>query len=201
MSVVKTWQTEQRLAVLHLSTIGVRLSTVMVALGANTSIIPFREAIIRATPTMFVVSGLFNKFASCYFTVKIIKNMFKNQKGSSIYFALNIMAIIMAIVISISTVIVVQVSNLKQSGDSVVAFYAADAGIEKALYEAKTNGAGPGDPSFTEFLDEAGTASYSATIIATTTAPDLSCIASYYCIRSIGKYESSDTRRGIQISR
>ncbi len=128
----------------------------------------------------------------------LISNKMNNQKGASIYVALDILAIMMAIVVGISTVIVVQLSNLKEAGDSVVAFYAADAGIERTLWETKNNGAGPGD----SFSDQFETiASYTTTIVATSTPPDTSCVASYYCIRSIGKYESSDTRRGIQISR
>jgi hypothetical protein len=124
--------------------------------------------------------------------------MTNNQKGASIYFALNILAIMMTIVIGISTIIVVQLNSMKIAGDSVVAFYAADAGIEKSLFEAKNSGAGPGD-FFNEFLDDAGImVSYEATIVATNTSD---CIASYYCIRSIGKFESSDTRRSIQINR
>jgi Tfp pilus assembly protein PilX len=128
--------------------------------------------------------------------------MRNNQRGASIYFALDILAIMMAIVVGISTVIVIQLSNLKESGDSVVAFYAADAGIERALYDNKILGTGPGDPSINDYVDDTKTiASYEATIIATTTPGCDTSNAKYYCITSIGKYESSDTRRGIQINR
>lgn len=129
-----------------------------------------------------------------------ITNMITNQKGASIYFALDILAIMMAVVVGITTVIVVQLSNIKEAGDSVVAFYAADAGIERALYDNKEGY--DLEYSVADFVDGDGIiASYEAIIIATTTPGCDTGNAKYYCIRSIGKYESSDTRRGIQISR
>ncbi len=125
----------------------------------------------------------------------------EKEKGASIYFALDILAIMMAIVVGISTIIVVQLTNIKEAGDSVVAFYAADTGIERTLWEDKQgNDLEPGFPG--EFLDEDFNvvASYYTTVHTSTTDP-LTCSAVYYCIESIGKYESSDTRRGIQINR
>ncbi|MDD5621250.1 MAG: hypothetical protein PHS27_01540 [Candidatus Pacebacteria bacterium] len=128
--------------------------------------------------------------------------MFKNinnQKGASIYFALDILAIMMAIVVGISSVIVVQLSNIKEAGDSVVAFYAADTGIERTLWEKRNNNPDPGFSA--DFFDEDLNivASYYTTVNTSTTDP--TCSATYYCIESIGKYESSDTRRGIRINR
>ena len=38
----------------------------------------------------------------------------QKQKGASIYFALDILAIMMAIVVGISTIIIVQLTNIKE---------------------------------------------------------------------------------------
>lgn len=124
----------------------------------------------------------------------------KKQKGASIYFALDILAIMMAIVVGISSIIIVQLTNIKEAGDSVVAFYAADTGIERTLYGGKM-GEDLESGFSGEFYDQDGNiiATYN-TFVYTSSTPEI-CSATYYCIQSIGKYESSDTRRGIQINR
>jgi hypothetical protein len=67
--------------------------------------------------------------------------MFKNSnKGVSLYLALIIMFILIAIALGVSLIIVSQMKMMKGMGDSVVAFYAADTGIEQALYEKRVNG-------------------------------------------------------------
>ena len=64
--------------------------------------------------------------------------MFKNyQKGVSLYLALMIMFILIAIGLGISLIIVSQMKMMKGMGDSVVAFYAADTGIEHSLYDKR----------------------------------------------------------------
>ena len=66
--------------------------------------------------------------------------MFKNsKKGVSLYLALMIMFILLAIGLGVSLIIVSQMKMMKGMGDSVIAFYAADTGIERALYEKRVN--------------------------------------------------------------
>ena len=61
--------------------------------------------------------------------------MFKNyQKGVSLYLALIIMFILIAIGLGVSLIIVSQMKMMKGMGDSVVAFCTADTGIEHSLY-------------------------------------------------------------------
>jgi len=73
--------------------------------------------------------------------------MFKNyQKGVSLYLALMIMFILIAIGLGISLIIVSQMKMIRGMGDSVVAFYAADTGIEHALYDKRRKG-GTGEVS------------------------------------------------------
>ena len=66
------------------------------------------------------------------------------QKGVSLYFAVIVMALMMAIVLGITSIIIYSLKTVKEIGNSVVSLYAADTGIEKALYDDKqyreTNG-------------------------------------------------------------
>jgi len=59
------------------------------------------------------------------------------QKGVSIYLAIIIIFILLGIALGLSTLLVGQIKLVKGLGDSVVAFHAADTGVEKALYEEK----------------------------------------------------------------
>jgi len=59
------------------------------------------------------------------------------EKGVSIYLALMIMFILLAIGLGISLIIVSQMKMIRGMGDSVVAFYAADTGIEHSLYNLR----------------------------------------------------------------
>jgi hypothetical protein len=66
----------------------------------------------------------------------------KFQKGAvSILLAVLILSMISVISIGISVLIIQQIKMSGQSGQSVVAFYAADAGAEKCLYQVRKNGA------------------------------------------------------------
>jgi len=60
-----------------------------------------------------------------------------SQKGVAIYLAMVIMSVILLIGIGMSTIIIGQIKISTGIGNSVVALYAADTGIERALYEEK----------------------------------------------------------------
>jgi len=65
------------------------------------------------------------------------KNIFKfnnSEKGVSLVIAFFIMIIILAIIISITTLLYKEIKMIRNIGNSVVAFYAADSGIEKIMY-------------------------------------------------------------------
>lgn len=61
--------------------------------------------------------------------------IFNFQYGVSIYLALVIMFILIAIGLGVSLIIVSQMKMIKGMGDSVIAFYTADTGIEHSLYD------------------------------------------------------------------
>jgi len=65
-------------------------------------------------------------------------NVKMTERGVSIYLALMIMFISLTIGLEISLVIVSQMKMIRGIGDSVIAFYAADTGIERVLYEDET---------------------------------------------------------------
>jgi hypothetical protein len=58
----------------------------------------------------------------------------KDQKGVSLIISFFIMVIIVAIVLAITTLLYNEIKMIRNIGNSVVAFYAADSGIEKVLY-------------------------------------------------------------------
>jgi len=70
-------------------------------------------------------------------------NVKMEGRGVSIYLALIIMFILIAIGLGVSLIIVSQMKMIRGMGDSVVAFYAADTGIENSFYE-KRKGSGEG---------------------------------------------------------
>lgn len=69
-----------------------------------------------------------------------LKNKKENQKGVSLYLAVVILAILLPVAIGLSSIVIFQLKMTRELGNSVVAFYAADSGLEKALYEIEKNG-------------------------------------------------------------
>ena len=61
---------------------------------------------------------------------------FRLQKGVAIYLAIIIMSVLLTISLGIATITINQIKISRGIEDSVVAFYAADSGIERILYDA-----------------------------------------------------------------
>jgi len=57
-----------------------------------------------------------------------------SQKGVSLYLALMIMTVLLALALGISAILFGQIKMIRGMGNSVIAFYAADSGIEMILY-------------------------------------------------------------------
>ncbi|MFH1180981.1 MAG: pilus assembly PilX N-terminal domain-containing protein [bacterium] len=55
------------------------------------------------------------------------------MKGSSLFLALMIMSLLLAVVLGVNAILMGQLKSIKNIGESVAAFYAADAGIEEIL--------------------------------------------------------------------
>jgi len=112
--------------------------------------------------------------------------MINNQKskGVSLYLALMIMAVLLALALGISTILFGQMKMIRGMGDSVSAFYAADTGIERALYEG---GSVSGE------LENG--ARYEVQIL----SPGPDCPGVNYCLKSLGTYK--EIKRAIEIIR
>jgi len=68
------------------------------------------------------------------FVLSLDKN---KQKGVSLIIVLFIMIIILGVTVSISTILYSELKVIRNIGNSIVGFYAADSGIEKILYYDK----------------------------------------------------------------
>jgi len=110
-----------------------------------------------------------------------------SNKGVSLYLALMIMTVLLAIALGLSSIFLGQAKMTQEMGYSVIAFYAADAGIEKVL----TTRPNPSNIPETILLNGA------AYQVIVTPAGTGGCLASNYCIKSIGEYQ--ETRRAIEI--
>jgi hypothetical protein len=122
-----------------------------------------------------------------------------SKKGSTLYFALVILSIAIAVILSLGALVAIQVKTIKEIGDSVIAFYAADTGIERALLAIQPvdeggEGAGVG---YSTSEDLENSTHYDIQILA---PGEESCSEEvlYYCIKSIGTYLPTETKRGIQ---
>lgn len=112
--------------------------------------------------------------------------MLKCERGVALYFVVLIMGILLSIGLAISVIALGQIKMVKGMGDSVIAFYAADTGIEKVLI-SRSN---PSDIPET-ILDNG--ASYEVTVF----FPGPDCTADYRCIRSVGTYKG--IKRAIEV--
>ncbi|MEA3453258.1 MAG: hypothetical protein U9Q96_02920 [Patescibacteria group bacterium] len=129
--------------------------------------------------------------------------MINRQKGAILYFTIVIMSILLAAVFSIGSVVLVQIKTIREAGDSVMAFYAADTGIETALNDIY-------DSTFISdygpiFIDGP---SYTYEVWVTqpdviplplggAITPSADCTGDYYCIKSIGTY--GNIKRAIEV--
>lgn len=112
----------------------------------------------------------------------------KHQRGVSLYLALMVTTIMLAIALGLSSIFIGQTKTIKQIGNSVIALCAADTGIEVVLLNrnnpasipetALSNGA-----TYRVVVSRGGMGDCSA--------------ENNYCIKSIGSYLG--TRRAIEI--
>ena len=131
------------------------------------------------------------------------RNNIKNERGIALYLAIVLMTLLLGIALGAASIFVGGSRLLRGVGHSVVALYAADAGVEKVLYDDNqgidivTVCAGPGGCI--------GTLSNGATYKAVATGPGLVmpdgaiCNGVAYCVESAGTFQNSS--RKIQIER
>lgn len=123
------------------------------------------------------------------------------EKGISLYLTLMVMAVLLAMTLGLSAILFSQIRIVREMGNSVISFYAADTGIEWLLYQDEgCRRQSPGcdlaicrqdcegllDKTFPE--KSIGKASYIASVDNNGTI-----------LKSVGKYK--ETRRAIEITR
>jgi len=118
--------------------------------------------------------------------IKIKNQKSKIKNGVSLLFAVLVMSVVLAIGLGISLILIQQTKMMGEIGYSVVAFYAADNGIEEVL-----NMTTPANIPETSLSNGA---KYQVFVNTTTTDP--ACTATNYCLKSIGIYKG--TRRAIE---
>ena len=85
----------------------------------------------------------------------------KNQKGVSLYLTIVILSVLTASLLTLISLSVSQIKVIYKIGDSVVAFYAADSGAERLLYEIYKNSFNPEEnKGACPFSDNIGQAFY-----------------------------------------
>ncbi len=113
---------------------------------------------------------------------------FQSEKGVSILLAVMILSVVLSIALGSSNIAIRQSQAMQGIGDVVVAFYAADHGIEEAMVEET-----PTSTSGVVVFSDGSEATYSITI---TEPSDPGCSADHYCITSIGTYKG--TKRAME---
>jgi hypothetical protein len=123
-----------------------------------------------------------------------------SQKGIAIYLAVTALAIVLAIALGVNLISVFQMKGINEAGNSVIAFAAAETGIEWALYPwySGANVDASNYQSACPFsggqyvcpVPSGGALSNGATysVIAWTSAESATCPAGFLCLKSIGKY-------------
>lgn len=108
----------------------------------------------------------------------------KNSKGAVLFLSIIILSVLLAVALGISTTLLGQVRVLSGMENSVHAFFAADTGIEQALFEENAvSGILPSGASYqVQFVP-----------------PGADCSAQNYCLKSVGAFRES--RRAIEASR
>lgn len=127
-----------------------------------------------------------------------------NQKGVSLYLAISIMAVLLAIVFGLNAILINQIKTTGEIEKSTVAFFAADTGIERVLKEIKNDEANL-QPTYNssagEFTNSDTSYQVEVTCNPSQTCPgstsDPNCTSSKYCIKSIGTFRG--VKRAIEV--
>lgn len=109
-------------------------------------------------------------------------NRREGRKGVAIYLAAATLTIVLAVAMGVSLLSTYQLKSLNEAGASVIAFAAAETGIEWSLVNITAAGYNSGNVTL------ANGATYSVT---STTCGD------YLCVRSLGTYHG--TQRAIKV--
>ncbi len=125
------------------------------------------------------------------------------SRGVSLYFALLMIAALLSLGLGVSTLSVLQVQTVTGAADSVVAFFAADAGVEKGLYLENTSGT---TTDISDICPESSSCDCSGKLangqctVVGRKGGDGQCPSGVtVCIESVGSFQGTD--RAIRISK
>ncbi|GAI23960.1 unnamed protein product [marine sediment metagenome] len=110
-----------------------------------------------------------------------------NQKGVSLLLTILIMAALLAIAIGVTRLSLGEIKLIRDIPNSLIAYYAADSGIERALYEERIGGGAADQADCSVNLDN--DSKYGVNV---------SQIGETVVIKSTGCYK--DIRRAIEVS-
>jgi hypothetical protein len=114
----------------------------------------------------------------------------KLEKGVSIYLVILISTFILAVALGLSTILISRIKVSQEIGYSVVAFYAADTGIERILYDIRKLNYECSSPPCTPYSNiPLDSASYG--VVINSWSPSVQ-------INSTGKYQT--VKRAIEIN-
>ncbi len=139
------------------------------------------------------------------------------KKGVSLYLAVVLMTMLLALVLGVSTILLRQLQIIRGMEDSAVALYAADSGIERVLVDIIGTGINP-QPSYNAVLANGasyqvdvvccqsgvGSCSWGGGLICPLATSDPNCPGYLYCVVSRGFYgpagDKTRTQRAIQVA-
>ncbi len=122
-----------------------------------------------------------------------------SEKGLALYLTFIVLVVVLASVLGVAAIFLRQMAMIERLEDSVIAFLAADTGIERGLDVCVDHTC----PDFDGFLDlnnngvlDGADSRYDVKVI----APGVDgCAADNFCIRSIGTFKK--VRRAIEVRR
>ncbi len=119
----------------------------------------------------------------------------KAQQGISLFFALIALSILVSISLGLSSFLFRQIKLSREAEESIIAFYAADTGMERVLLnpEAFYSGFLPNNASFSVNI----VCAHDFATCPSTFTTDPNCEAPRFCIKSKGVFER--TQRMLQV--
>lgn len=127
-------------------------------------------------------------------------NKLREQKGVALYISIMILSAIMAIGLGISSLLMGEIEIARDINRFVPAIYAADSGIERALYKLRKGGDFVSCPNTSSCVINSTVLSNGASyrVIVLDSGAQWCPVGSSVCIRGLGTLEN--TNRGFEVT-
>jgi len=119
------------------------------------------------------------------------------EKGVILVFSLIILSLLLGIGFGVNAILTREIKSQRETANSVIAYYAAETGIEKLL-KNKANPAATCIDGSVGSEDNPCVLDNDSKYFISITVAGSDCNAQNYCVKSIGIYK--ETRRGIEIN-